>query len=290
MSGDTKNKQNSNRLGLIVGGGELPQQVAKLANQTGITVCPINLSGFAETNSDLSDGPWRSIGQIGGIIEVLQAARVSQICFAGIVDRPDFSTLQLDEIGEQVMPKIAAAAEKGDDALMRAVLAVFERAGFTIIGADEFANSLLAPIGQLGKIKPNQQQEVDMNKAADIAKAVGLLDIGQGAIVCRGLVLAVEAQEGTDTMLRRCATLPTNMRGVPNEPAGVLVKAPKPGQELRIDLPTMGAQTVRLAAEAGLAGIGFAAGQTFLLDREEMIVQADRLGLFLFGLDLQDIE
>ncbi|PHR60347.1 MAG: UDP-2,3-diacylglucosamine pyrophosphatase [Robiginitomaculum sp.] len=285
-----KKQTKPKHLGLIVGGGELPQQVAKLARQAGMMVYPVNLSGFAKTKSELSNGPWRSIGQIGGILEDLKDADVSQICFAGIVDRPNFSTLQLDEIGRQEMPRISTAAQQGDDALMRAVLSVFENAGFDIIGPDEIAASLLAPAGQLGTIEPNQQQIADMNKAAQIAKAVGQLDIGQGAIVCRGVVLAVEAQEGTDAMLRRCASLPKSMRGTRKEPAGVLVKTPKPGQEMRIDLPTIGVETVQRASEAGLAGIGFVTGQTFLLERKAMLAQADRLGLFLFGLNLQEIE
>ena len=121
-------------------------------------------------------------------------------------------------------------------------------------------------------------------KACKVARAIGELDIGQGAIVCRGLVLAVEAQEGTDEMLRRVGRLPQEIRGNPSEREGVLAKMVKPGQETRVDLPTIGPETIRLAAAAGLAGIAAEGGQAFVMDKEKVIKMANEAGLFVLGL------
>jgi DUF1009 family protein len=137
----------------------------------------------------------------------------------------------------------------------------------------------------LGKVTPNAQQMADVERALKVARAVGELDVGQGAVVCDGLVLAVEAQEGTDAMLGRVAELPAALRGQPGACAGVLAKAPKPIQETRIDLPTIGPATVRGAARAGLAGIVGEAQHLLVLDREAVIELADELGLFILGVE-----
>ena len=116
-------------------------------------------------------------------------------------------------------------------------------------------------------MSPTDEQLADLRKALHVAETSGELDIGQGAVVCDGLVLAVEAQEGTDAMLARVADLPADLRGAPSARKGVLAKAPKPIQDLRVDLPTIGARTVELAAAAGLAGVGGVAGQLIVIDR-----------------------
>jgi DUF1009 family protein len=275
------------KLGLIVGGGDLPGKIAHNAAKQGWDVVPINLTGFADVDTALSDGKWQYIGSIGGIIKDLRAAGVHQICFAGQVNRPDFSTLKLDAKGLKELPGVLLSAAKGDDSLLRAVLRIFEKEGFEVLGAEKFGTQILAPAGNLGSCEPSVQNRKDLQKARQIALATGELDIGQGAIVCNGLVLTVEAQEGTDEMLRRCAKLPQDIRGTSRSPAGVLVKMPKPNQETRVDLPTLGLETVRLAIAAGLAGIGYVEQSTFLLDREEVTSLADANCFFLFGFNAE---
>jgi hypothetical protein len=137
--------------------------------------------------------------------------------------------------------------------------------------------------GPLGRHAPGEAHLADIRRAVDAARAIGRLDIGQAAVACEGLVLAVEAQEGTDAMLGRVAELPEAIRGTPQRPRGVLAKTAKPGQELRVDLPTVGLETVRRAAEAGLAGIAGEAGRILLLDRDEVRRLADETGLFVLG-------
>jgi DUF1009 family protein len=272
------------RLGIIAGGGDLPRKLADHARAAGRPVFVLGISGFAEP-AFISEfgGVEASIGEVGKHIDLLRAAGCTEVVFAGIVKRPDFAHLKLDMKGALLLPKVIAAAGRGDDALLRVVLGAFEDAGFKVVGADDVLVDLLVPAGALGAHRPAFEHWTDIRHAARVASAMGGLDIGQGAVSCSGLILAVEAQEGTDQMLERCATLPTAIRGSAEHRRGVLVKRPKPIQERRIDLPTIGLDTIRLAAEAGLAGIAVEARGALMLNRSEMIDLADRLGLFIYA-------
>jgi UDP-2,3-diacylglucosamine hydrolase len=185
--------------------------------------------------------------------------------------------------GATVLPGIIAAATKGDDALLRKILSVFEAEGYVIEGADDILGGETLPSGALGRVTPSEGQLADLRKALHVAEKAGELDIGQGAVVCDGLVLAVEAQEGTDAMLARVAGLSADLRGATGALKGALGKAPKPIQDLRVDMPVMGARTVEMAAAAGLAGVGGLADRLILIDRAAIIAAADRLGLFVWG-------
>ncbi len=176
-----------------------------------------------------------------------------------------------------------AAALKGDDALLRAVVDMFEREGMRVVGAAEAAPDLIAKEGVMGRVKPSPANEADIAQAFGIARAIGALDVGQAAIVCEGLALAVEAAEGTDAMIARVAQLPEHFRGSKGKPRGVLVKAPKPIQDGKTDLPVVGVETIRRAAEVALAGVAVEAGGALFVDRDAIVAEADRLGLFLVG-------
>lgn len=270
-------------LGIIAGLGDLPVQVAAAATERGQGVYVLRLKGFEEPALETYPGEVAGIAQLGKAFKAFRSAGCEQICFAGIVKRPDFQALKPDLKGITLLPKAIAAAREGDDALLRFLIDVFEGEGFEVIGADEAAQSLTVQAGLMAGPDPTDEQMADLKKAADIAGQMGQLDIGQGAIVANGLILAVEAQEGTDQMLQRCATLPVQIRGTPEARIGVLVKRPKPQQERRIDLPTIGLNTIDLAAAAGLAGIGYEAQGALMLNAEQIRMRADELGLFLYG-------
>lgn len=272
------------RVGLIAGGGDLPLRVAERLEAEGRPPFVVRLNGFADPETlGRFEGADLGLGEFGRCIETLKAAGCVQVCFAGLVSRPDFVRLKPDWKGVTVLPGLIAAARRGDDALLRQVMAVFEQAGFTAVGADELlGGGTLAP-GALGTVTPTDEARADIAKALQVAETIGGLDIGQGAVVARGLVLAVEAQEGTDAMLRRVAGLREDIRGRPDARAGVLAKAPKPIQERRVDLPVIGVRTVELAAEAGLAGIAGRAGEVIVIDAPRVAEAADRLGLFVWG-------
>lgn len=273
------------KLGLIAGGGDLPVEIAQACIDAGRPFHVIRLRGMAGEGLRAHPGTDVGLAQLGLCIRSLKAAGCETICFAGNVQRPDFAGLRPDARGLRALPGIVAAARHGDDSLLRALLAEFEKEGFAIEGAEEAAGRLRLPAGALGRVAPDAQHAADIARALQIAREIGRLDIGQGAVVCDGLVLAVEAQEGTDEMLRRVARLPVALRGERDASRGVLAKAPKPIQETRVDLPTIGLATVDLVAEAGLAGIVGEAGRLLVLEREAVIARADALGLFILGLE-----
>jgi DUF1009 family protein len=225
---------------------------------------------------------WVEVATVGRTIRLLKEAGVEELVLIGPVGRPDFSKLKPDWHGAKLLPKLIAAARKGDDALMKVVVADLEQQGFTILGAEQVLDGLGAPLGALGAHEPDAGDRADIARGMAVVAQLGAMDIGQAVVVRDGYVLAVEAAEGTDAMLRRCGDFKGAERG------GVLVKRPKPGQERRVDLPTIGVPTVEGAAAAGLKGIAVAAGGALIADRGAVAAAADTMGIFVCGVALTD--
>jgi len=271
-------------LGLIAGGGDLPKFVTRAASEEGYVVTTIGLKGFANPD-DYSGAKFLKIAEFGKIVKGLKKSKCTHVCFAGIVKRPDFKSLKPDLKAMLHMPGALKAARKGDDALMRYLLTLFEKEGFEIIAPQDLCQSLLVRDGILTDIPIANDHKADVLKACKIAKEMGRLDIGQGAVVADGIVLAVEAQEGTDFMLARIADeLPSEIKGDTLKRKGVLAKMLKPQQDSRVDLPTIGPKTIELASQACLAGIVVEADQAFIFDRAKTIELANEAGLFIAGL------
>jgi UDP-2,3-diacylglucosamine hydrolase len=276
-------------LGIIAGGGELPIAIAQAAQDHGRAIFVVALDGMASP-SDVDQFPhgFVSLGELGKAIKLLRHAGCEEVTLAGKVARPEFTKLRLDARGALALPGIVAAALKGDDALLRALLAIFEKEGMRVIGSAHAARDLLAPLGPLGRREPSQEDDGDILRAIRVVAALGALDIGQAAVVCQGLVLAVEAAEGTDAMLARVAALPAALRGTPENRKGVLAKAAKPHQERRVDLPVIGVRTVELVAEAGLSGIAVEGGAALIVGRARVVETANRCGIFVYGFAPED--
>jgi DUF1009 family protein len=273
------------KLGLIAGGGGLPVEIAEHCGRSGRPLFVIRLKGFAGAQLEHYAGAQVGVAELGKCLKALKRAGCEAVCLAGRVARPDFAAMMPDLRGLKVLPAVMAAAAKGDDALLRLLVREFEREGFEVEGAHEVMDDLSLPVGALGRCEPSPAQLADAVRALDVARALGRLDVGQAAVVCEGLALAVEAQEGTDAMLARVADLPEHLRGRPGAARGVLAKAPKPIQETRVDLPTIGLATVQAVARAGLAGIVGEGGRLLVLDREAVIELADELGVFILGVE-----
>jgi hypothetical protein len=271
------------KVAIIAGGGDLPVTLAQHCAEAGIEYYVARIVGMAAPALNAHPGADFGLGEMGGRFKAIKEAGCDAVSLVGIVKRPDFSSLKLDARGMMMMPKIIAAAKDGDDALLRVLVAECEKENLKVLGAEEVVSGLLANAGALGAIAPGPEHQADIEKAAAIAAAIGALDIGQGCVVCDGLVLAVEAAEGTDAMLTRVAALPEAIRGKAGARRGVLVKRTKPAQERRIDLPTLGLATIEKAAAAGLAGVAMEAGGALLLQRQDMLARADALGLFVYG-------
>ncbi len=271
------------KLGLIAGGGDLPVALAVHCRHVGRPVFVIRLAGFAGPELAAFEGVDTGLAELGKGIKALKRSGCEAVCFAGKVERPDLARLKPDLRGLRALPGAMAAARRGDDGLLTFLIQEFESEGFAIEGAHEVMATLTVSAGPLGRHAPTEGQEGDITRALDAARAIGRLDAGQAAVACDGLILALEAQEGTDALLERVASLPRALRGAPGDLRGVLAKACKPGQELRIDLPTIGPRTLRLAAGAGLCGIVGEVGRLLVIDRAETLRLADELGVFVFG-------
>jgi UDP-2,3-diacylglucosamine hydrolase len=270
-------------LGIIAGSGELPRAIAMSARAGGRAVFVLVLAGM--TGEWAKDFPHESValGELGRAMKAFKAHGCSDVTLAGKVQRPKFAEIKLDTKAMLAAPRVIAAALRGDDALLRSVVDMFEREGLRVVGAAEAAPDLIAQAGVMGRVKPNAENETDVALAFKIARAMGEFDVGQAAIVCAGLPLAVEAAEGTDAMIARVAHLPEHFRGAKGKPRGVLVKAPKPIQDGKTDLPVVGVETVRNAHAVALAGIAVEAGGALIVDRDAVVAEADKLGLFLLG-------
>lgn len=271
------------KVGIIAGGGDLPLKLAESCRSSDIPFYIVGIDGWAGSEIEAYDHGRMSLGQVGRALKLLKDARCDSVVIAGYVKRPDFTKLKLDMTGAKLLPKIIAAARRGDDALLGVLVGAIEASGFRVVGSEAIFAGLLVADGCLGSVMAGDLAKSDIVRAGEVIAALSPFDVGQGAVICEGLVLAVEAAEGTDEMLRRCAALPEEIRGTQSNRRGVLVKAPKAKQERRVDLPTIGLRTVELAAEAGLEGIAIAAGGALFLDREEAIALADREGLFILG-------
>jgi len=272
-------------LGIIAGGGDLPLAIAECATESGRGVFIAALQGMADEGVARFAHGWASIGEAGKILKLLRQNGCDDILLAGKVSRPKWADVKFDAKGLMVLPKVVAAGLKGDDSILRLLVSNIEAEGFHIVGAVEAAPALLAPAGVLGRVTPNDQDHSDIALAAKTVRRLGELDIGQAAAVCEGLVLAVEAAEGTDAMIARIGTLADNLRGTPGKPKGVLVKAPKPTQDRKTDLPVIGVETVRKAAAVGLRGIAVEAQGALIVNRRGVIAAADAAGLFVFGFE-----
>ena len=273
------------KLGLIAGGGALPISLAAHCHAVGRPLFVVRLKGFAGPELEAYENAEAGVAELGKGIAALRRANCVAVCMAGKVDRPDLAALKPDLRGLAALPGAIAAARKGDDGLLTYMIREFEKEGFRVEGAHEVMSGLTLGRGPLGRIAPDSRHASDVARALEAARTIGALDIGQGAVACDGLILALEAQEGTDAMLRRVANLPQPLRGTQAAPRGVLAKAAKPGQELRVDLPTIGPETVRRVVEAGIAGIAGATGQILVVDRDETIRLADQAGIFILGVD-----
>ena len=271
-------------LGLIAGGGELPRAVAQAARAAGRPVFVVPLLGSI-TENWVQEFPheFLSPGEPGRIIKALKAAGSDEVLLAGRVDRPKFNEMKLDAKGVLLLPKAIAAAKKGDDALLRFIVGICEDEGLRAVSVAEAAPSLVAEEGALGKHLPGADHRADIARAFQIVHALGRLDVGQAAVVCEGLALAVEAAEGTDAMLSRVSALRENLRGTAEKRRGVLVKALKPTQDAKTDMPVVGVETVRNAAAAFLSGIAVEAGAALILDKQAVQAEADRQSVFVVG-------
>lgn len=277
--------QISSPVGLIAAGGVMPFAVADSLIARGISPVVFALKGACDPRAvERFRHHWISVGQIGRAVKLFRSENCRDLVFIGTLVRPALSEIRLDWGTLRVLARLWSAFRGGDDHLLSGIGRILEQDGFRMVGIKDVAPDLLVPEGCLTRIAPDENVAADIATGRDVLRALSPFDIGQAAIVIDGHVVAVEDIEGTDGLLARVALLRQQGRIRAKAPRGVLVKAPKSGQDLRFDLPTIGPRTVEGAVKAGLAGIAVVAGNTIVVDPQGMIETADAAGLFVTGL------
>lgn len=270
-------------LGIIAGSGELPRVLIQACQQAGRPYFVLALEDMADAaTAELAGEHYAQIrfGAIGKGFDIMRKHGISDLVMAGHVSRPRISTLRPDMKGAKLLARIGAQLLSGDNALLSNIVGFLEEEGFRVSGAEEIVKDLLAPEGMIGSIYPDKRAQADIETGARMARAIGTLDIGQAVIVQNGIILGVEAIEGTDALIARCAPLKLEEKG------GVLVKVKKPQQERRVDLPTIGIETIERVAQCGFSGIAIEASASLILNRREVARRADALGVFVIGFSI----
>jgi len=265
------------KLCIVAGGGRLPRLLIEACRKSGRDFFVLALKGQADPDV-VRDVPhdWIRMGAAGQGFAILKEQGIEELVMAGRVRRPSLLDLRPDL---RVIKFFAKLGRKGigDDGLLRAVIDEVEAEGYHVVGAHDLLPKLTAEEGPMGSIRPDTQADNDIARGMAVLSALSEADIGQAVVVQQGIVLGVEAVEGTDALIQRCSELKRDGAG------GVLVKFSKRGQETRVDMPAIGPETIRHVAEAGLRGIAVGAGTTIILDIDEVVREADKAGIFIVG-------
>jgi DUF1009 family protein len=265
------------KLGILAGGGELPFMLLEACKSQGIEPFIIAFEGQADAS--LTDGHahlWTRLGALNTVFKTLKSHDISDLVLIGSIRRPSMAEIRPDLKATKFLAKAGVKA-LGDDGMLTALRDMFEDEGFLLHGMHQFAQHLLAPEGAIGRKSPTKGDWEDIQRGIDVLTGMSALDVGQAVIVQEGLVLGVEAAEGTDALIERCQSLKRKGRG------GVLVKLCKVGQDRNLDLPTVGPKTIEMAAACGLSGIIIHAGQSLLLNKEQVAKIADQHKIFVYG-------
>jgi DUF1009 family protein len=277
-------------LAIVCGGGPLPFAVADAAVRGGRPVVMFPIEGWAD-RAQVARYPhhWIPLGRFGRFVARARAAGCRDVVFIGTVLRPSLREIGLDWTTLRLLPRLYRLFRGGDDHLLSGLAGIFEEHGFRLVGAHEIAPESLVPQGTLGRHAPSARDHADIVQGLALIETMGAFDVGQAVVVAERRVLAVEAAEGTDAMLERVGALrgQGRLRSAPG--IGVLIKAPKPGQDRRVDLPSIGPSTVRRVAEVGLAGLAVRAGEVIVAEPAAMIAAADAAGVFVAGIGADDV-
>jgi DUF1009 family protein len=265
-------------LGVIAGGGSLPLRVVQAASAMGRPVHVVVLEGHGDPAAYVGQSHvtlrW---GLAAQMLSWLKQHGVREVVLAGTVARPSLLSLRPDAASMKLIGRIGRAAFNGDDSILRAVMNVLGEEGFEVVGAQALLTGLLPEAALLAGPMPDDVARADIARGLAVCHAMGAVDVGQAVIVQQGLVLGVEAIEGTDALILRAGALKRE------GPAPILVKALKPTQSKLADLPTIGPKTVETARTAGLRGLAFQANGTILLERDATIAAAEAAGIFLLA-------
>jgi len=271
-------------LGIVAGRGGLPLRIAAAVQRSGRNVFMLGLEDEADSGIEVFPHDWTALGHIAGAADKLLAAGCTDVVIIGAIQRPDLAALELDEGGQWFMQEVASGKHAGDDQLLKIILAYFQMRGLTVQPAQRYLAELTGKTGPQTS-HTHVAHQADIERGIEVARVIGGADIGQSVVIAEKLVIAVEGPEGTDSMLARVAGMASEFIGSTDTKKGVLVKLPKPQQDRRVDLPTLGLRTIEGAVAAHLAGIVYEAGGALFDDFDAVVKAAEEKGLFLLGLE-----
>lgn len=265
---------------MLAGSGNMPVEIIKHCKEKGIEVYAIGLETFA-SEEQLEGTPhcFAKLGEVGKMVKTFRNNNIQDVVFAGGIKRPSFKEIIPDWEGMKMLTKLAIK-KLSDDNLFRAIIKETENLGFRILGIEEVVPEMMFYEGIYGKVKPTKDDMNDIERGFVVAKALGAVDVGQAVVVQEGMVLAVEAIEGTDMMLSRAAVVKKEGK------APIMVKILKPKQDMRVDLPAIGLLTIEQLKKYGIKGIAVEAGGILLIEREAVIKKANENGIFIIGIKL----
>ncbi|HCU06206.1 MAG TPA: hypothetical protein DIC42_01290 [Holosporales bacterium] len=265
-------------IGLILGTGDLPCQIIKKLQEKDTPFTCVLFDNFFNDLVAALTNNYHSfkLGHIGKIIDHFTQKKVTHVLFAGSIARPGIKDLDTDAKGKAWLVKLGLSIFKGDDGLLVSITQLLEEEGFKVIAADDILDDLHLTKGIHTIIQPSKQDQIDIQKGIDILHATSHLDIGQAVVIENGLVLGLEAIEGTEKLIQRIYALKRSKLK-----AGVLIKMAKQEQSKKIDLPTIGPDTVQQCVDANLKGIAIDYEYTQVLDQKNVMRLADENGLFI---------
>ncbi|MDR2936909.1 MAG: UDP-2,3-diacylglucosamine diphosphatase LpxI [Rikenellaceae bacterium] len=266
------------KVALVAGNGVMPLEIIKSCRAKGVEVFAVGLIPFAR-EEDYADVPhiMAKMGEVGKVLKFFNENDAHDIVMSGGIKRPSFKELIPDWEGAKILAKMAMR-HLGDDRLFRAVIAELESRGFRVRGIEDVVPEMMFYEGIYGRVKPSKEDMDDIRRGIEVAKALGAVDVGQAVVVQEGMVLAVEAAEGTDMMLERAAVVHKEGK------APVMVKIKKPGQDTRTDMPAIGVRTIEKLKAYGIGGIAVESGGILVIERQGTIDRANELGIFIIGL------
>lgn len=270
----------SPKYGLIAGKGDLPCRLIRHFQERSEPVHVVAFEGQTPAETVLGcDHIWVKLGTVGPIFDYFKRCGVTHLVLAGGIKRPALSELSLDWMGTKMIARVGLKTF-GDDGLLSAIVHIFEENGFSVVGADQLLSELSVPVGSLAKLSPTNEDQQDIEKGIRVLQKLGEVDVGQAMVIQQGLVLGVEAIEGTSLLIERTAAYQRPGRG------GILVKMAKPDQNLKVDLPTVGPETITQMVASGFVGLAIESGRSQIIHREETIALANQHGLFIYGFNL----
>jgi DUF1009 family protein len=276
------------RLGILAGGGALPDQLAAAHESRGGEVFIVAFEGQTNPQTVLGrEHIWTSLGAVGAVIKALKSHEIRDVVMIGKIRRPGLFEIKPDLRGASILIKMKMKINRGgalgDNKLLELLRDELQADGLRVHGVQRFMDDLLMPLGAVGQYAPSSKQQKSIKRAVQVAQRIGSLDVGQSVIVQDDIVIGVEAIEGTDELIKRCYGYYRK-----GGELGILVKTAKPQQSRDLDLPTLGADTLLLAAEHGIGGIAAEAGGALLVDRDNARMIADKNKIFLYGIDMKD--